>query len=735
MAKTEKMIEEMKGIVNDKERIRNMCIAAHIDHGKTTLSDSLLAGAGMISEELAGTVLATDFDKQEQERGITIYAANVSMVHEYDGKKFLINLIDTPGHVDFGGDVTRAMRATDGCLVLVDAVDGVMPQTETVLRQALKERVKPILFINKVDRLIKELKLNPDAMQQRFVRIIGKVNDLIYKNAPPEFKKEWQVDVNSGKVGFGSAYKKWAISIPFMNASGLTFKDIIDMTTEGKEKELSKKAPVHKIILDMIIKHLPTPAKAQPYRIPKIWTGEIESEEGQDMIKCNSAGGLAGVVTNVGIDKHAGLVACVRLFAGTVHDGDEVFLVGRNEVARVQQVAVYEGSRRAPIEVIPCGNIVALAGLADASTGETVCSPNKIIAPFESIKHLFEPVVTKSIEVVNVKDLPKVIALLKQRGREDPTILVKISEATGEMLVSGLGELHIDAKIERYIRDRGFEIKSSPPIVIYKEGIQDNSPEIEGKSPNKHNHFFIKVEPLDKKITDYLAGGELREGKIRKKDEKEVTDSLVSLGLDREEAKKVFHIYKGNIFVNATRGVQYLNEVMELMRQGFEEVVDKGPLADESTMGLKVLIVDAKLHDDAIHRGPAQVLPAIRGSIKEGMMRAEAAIMEPKQVIRIDCPTDTMGAVMNEVQNRRGQVMNMEEEGDMVVLSCKIPVAEMFGFEAALKSATGGRGFQSLIDVFYEFLPKDLQEKVISNIRKRKGMKDEIPKAGSFIEG
>src|SRR3989339_401403 len=175
----EKMVDKVKRLMTSQDKIRNIAIAAHIDHGKTTFSDNLLFGAGMMSEDLAGKACVLDFHEDEMQRGITIDAANVSMVHECDGKEFLINLIDTPGHVDFGGDVTRAMRAIDGTIVLVCAVEGVMPQTETVLRQALKERVKPVLFINKVDRLIRELKLTPEAMQERFLKIINHFNQLV----------------------------------------------------------------------------------------------------------------------------------------------------------------------------------------------------------------------------------------------------------------------------------------------------------------------------------------------------------------------------------------------------------------------------------------------------------------------------------------------------------------------------------------------------------------------------
>jgi len=257
------MVDRVTRLMKEPTQIRNIGICAHIDHGKTTLSDNLLFGAGMMSENLAGKACVLDFHEDEQTRGITIDSANVNMVHTVDEKEYLINLIDTPGHVDFGGDVTRAMRAVDGAMVLVDAVEGIMPQTETVLRQALRERVKPILFINKVDRLIKELQLTPEQMQERFMKTIASVNRFISQIAPEEYKQKWNVNVQDGSVGFGSAFHNWALSVPYMQKSGITFKDIIDAyeaTDEEKRKELARNAPLHKVVLNMVVKHLPSPA-------------------------------------------------------------------------------------------------------------------------------------------------------------------------------------------------------------------------------------------------------------------------------------------------------------------------------------------------------------------------------------------------------------------------------------------------------------------------------------------
>ena len=337
MSRQDKMIANIKELMYEPEYIRNIGICAHIDHGKTTLSDNLLAGAGLISEDLAGEALGMDTKEDEQKRGITIDAANASMVQDYDGKKYLINLIDTPGHVDFGGDVTRAMRAVDGAVVVVCAVDGVMPQTETVLKQALRENVKPVLFINKVDRLINELKLTPEELLNQLTSIIVEVNGLIKSLAPKDKRAEWMVNVEDGSVAFGSAFKNWAINVPMMQETGFSFKDIVDYCNSGKEEELKKLLPLTEVLLNMVVKHLTSPDEAQVYRVPKIWGGDIESKAGQTMVKTSPDGPLAGMITNVTVDKHMGNLATCRVYGGTLEKSNEVYLVGSQIKSRIQQ--------------------------------------------------------------------------------------------------------------------------------------------------------------------------------------------------------------------------------------------------------------------------------------------------------------------------------------------------------------------------------------------------------------
>ncbi|MFH1916880.1 MAG: elongation factor EF-2 [Nanoarchaeota archaeon] len=716
-----KMVDRVMKCVTNPVQIRNIAICAHIDHGKTTFSDNLIAGCGMMSEDLAGKALQLDFHEDEQARGITIDSSNINMVHEVEGKEYLINLIDTPGHVDFGGDVTRAMRAVDGAIVLCCAVEGIMPQTETVFRQALKERVKPILFINKVDRLIKELKLTPEKMQERFVKIITNVNKLIEDLAETDYKEKWKVNVQDGSVCFGSAFHNWGLSLDYMQKKNITFKDIIDAYENDTWKELKHKAPIHEVVLNAVIKHHPNPIEAQKYRIPKIWHGDPESTLGKSLLACDPKGPLAFVVTKIVIDPQAGEISAGRLFSGTVKKGDSIHLNRAKISMRCQQIYIYNGAKREIVDNIPAGNIIGIGGLKGAYPGETVT--NEPDEPFEQITHLFDPVITKAIEAKKPSDLPKLIDVLIMVGKEDPNIVIEINHETGEHLMSGMGELHLEVIENRIKSEKGVDIQTSPPIVVYREAITKNSGRhFEGKSPNKHNKLYFIVEPLAPEMTKAIKEKKIPEGRMKKKDQ-ELWKALEEGGMDSQESRRVRDVFKGNIFIDGTRGIVHIGEIIEMVLDMFEDVMTKGPIANEPCINVKVTLDDVKLHEDAIHRGPAQLYPAVREGIRGAMSQAGPLMYEPVQVLLFEAPVAFMGEISKLVQNKRGQLLDMTQEGELVEVKAKLPVGEMFGISSELRSATEGRGSFFVIDQAFEKLPVELQDKIVRNIRGRKGLK------------
>ena len=707
-------------------QIRNLCIAAHIDHGKTTLSDNLIAGAGMMSSDLAGAARVLDFDEQESARGITINAASASMVHQHEESDYLINLIDTPGHVDFGGDVTRAMRAVDGCFILACAVEGPMPQTETVVRQALKEKVKPVLFINKVDRLINELQVTPEDMMERFKGTIQKVNKLIKQFAPEQYKKEWQVDVASGTVAFGSAYHNWGITVPYMAKSGISFKQIFEYCNNEDQKTLAQKAPVHEVLLDMAVTKLPSPIQAQEYRIPNIWTGDLESEVGQAMLKCDPEGQLAMMITKIWMDPHAGEVAVGRLYSGAINQGESVYAIGAAKPERVQQVSMMVGPDRITVPTVVAGNIAAITGIRSAAAGVTL-SKDKDFTPFEAIRHYSDPVVTVAVEPKNMKDLPKFIDALRSLAKADASLQVTTNQETGEALLAGMGELHLEITVFRIEEEQNIQVKVSPPIVVYRESIEGNNHgrPFEGKSPNRHNRFYIEVEPLSAEVLKGLREGVFGDGPVRAKETKEIGDRFGEYGMDRDMMRKIYAINGTNVLVNDTKGIQALHETRELIIEAFNEVCKKGPVADEPMMGMLVRLVDAKLHEDAIHRGPAQTIPAVRNGLKGAILRARAILKEPMQKAFISVPNDWLGQVTREVTNRRGIIEDMPSEGDVTTVVGIIPVGETFGFSNDIRAASQGRAVWNTENMGFENLPPQLFDKVVGNIRTRKGLKPE----------
>jgi elongation factor 2 len=727
MAKKETGLEKINRLTSTQKNIRNIATSAHIHHGKTALTDNLLAASGYMAAKNAGDLeegMATWQHGDEQERLMTVDSANVSMVHEFNGEEFLINLIDTPGHVDFGGNVTRAMRAIDGTIVLVCASEGIMPQTETVVKQAVRERVKPVLFINKMDRLIKELKLTPEGIQQRLLKIITDFNILLSQIAEPEFRQKWQVDVNDGSVAFGSARDNWALSVPFMKKKGISFKDVLNIYNMGDEERKEwcwKNAPLFEVLLDMVIKHLPNPIDAQKYRIPKIWKGDMETQFGKDLVNCNPEGKPAFVITRIVIDPRSGKEVCAgRLFSGTIKNGQEVYLNLAKSKQRVQQVLVYNGIKPEQLEQVPCGNVLAIAGI-NGEAGETVTLDPE--TPFEELKHIFEPVITKSISVPKPQDLPKLIEVLKKVAKEDPSIKVQINEETGENLISGMGELHLEIIENRIKTEKGVDVKTSSPIVVYRETVDKPGEVGEGKSPNKHNLFFLKVEPLEPGVYQAIKNREISEGRIKKKDEP-LWKKLNELGISNEEARQYIDVYKDNVFLNKIKGEVNIGEVIELVLDAFEQVIDAGPIAREPCIKMKVSLVDIKLHEDAIHRGPAQVYPAVRDAVRAAMATAKPVLYEPLQTVLFEGPLTHMGAMTKMIQSKRGQLIDVQQTTIDCTIKAKLPVSEMIGLASDLRSETEGRGSFSMVDQSFEKMPGNIQDQVVRNIRARKGLAD-----------
>jgi len=295
--------------------------------------------------------------------------------------------------------------------------------------------------------------------------------------------------------------------------------------------------------------------------------------------------------------------------------------------------------------------------------------------------------------------------------------------------MAGMGELHLEVIAHRIQRDKNVEISTSKPIVVYRETIKRKIDAVEGKSPNRHNRFYIFVEPLDTEIVSAIKSGDV----AMNMPELERRQKLMELGMGKDEAKNIAGIFNSNIFVDMTKGIQYLNETMELVLDGFEEVMRAGPLTREPVANVKCVLIDAKLHEDAIHRGPAQVIPASRQAIQAGMLTADDTLLEPYQKVFVQVPQLLMGGATKELQGRRGIILNMTTEGDLAIIEARVPVAEMFGFAGEIRSATEGRAMWSTEFGGFDIVPSSIQNEVVSQIRERKGLKKELPKASDYL--
>ncbi|MGY5142094.1 MAG: elongation factor EF-2 [Nitrosopumilus sp.] len=728
MAKFKSTTEVLK-IIKNKDNIRNFGVIAHVDHGKTTMSDSLLAYSGIIAPSAAGKALAMDFDKEEQQRGITIYQANVTLLFNQKGQEYVINMIDTPGHVDFSGRVIRSLRAIDGAVVVCDAVEGIMTQTETVTRMALEERVRPVLFINKVDRLIKELRLTPEKMQAQLAEVVSNFNQLVETYAEPEYREKWKVSIQDASVTFGSAKDRWAINVDIMKERGITFKDVIDAYQNEKVPDLVEKAPLADAVLGMVVKHHPAPKEAVKYRIPQIWKGDLESDVGKALLACSDDGPTIMMVVNMVLDPAAGPVAIGRLFSGTIKDGQTIQIIDGNREARIQSVNFFMGNQREQVSELGAGNIPALLGLTECRAGNTL-STVKGIPVFEGVKYVSEPVVQIAIEPKHPKDLPKLVEILKQLTIEDPNLIVKIDEESGETLVAGMGVLHLDVATHR-IQDAKCEIVTSEPLINYRETVKGNCEPIMSKSPNRHNKIFMKVEPLEPKIAHMLRTGEISD----MKDKKLVADLLKQQGWDTDTIKRVMKFdSRGNVMINGTKGVQFVQESTDSINSGFDEVMKEGPLCKEQMRDCKFTFTHFVPHEDTAHRGLSQLGPASRRACMGALLSAGTTILEPMLAIEVRVPTDLVGNVATVLSGKRGKVLDMQQKGASSIVIGEVPASETFTLSEEMRGQTAGRATWNTSFKAWTEIPKSMIGGQINEIRKRKGLSPEPPTANEFID-
>jgi elongation factor 2 len=727
-----KSTQEILRIIGNKDQIRNFGVIAHVDHGKTTMSDSLLAASGIIAPSVAGQALALDSMKLEQNRQMTIRGANVTLLYENEGKDYVINMIDTPGHIDFTGRVTRALRAIDGVVVVSDSVEGIMTQTETVTRQALEERVRPVLYINKIDRLVKELRLDAQAMQKWLSNIIADFNRLVDLYAEPEYKDKWKVSIQGNSVAFGSAKDRWGFNFKMAQKLGVGFKDVYEAYTSDspdKIKALAEKSHLHDAVLGMVVEHHPPPHVAQKYRIPKIWPGDLNSEIGQALLNCDEKGPAMMMVTTINVDPQAGRVATGRLYSGTIKDGDEVYLIDAKRPGKVQSVNIYMGNTREVVSVLPAGNIPALLGLDYAVSGESI-STVKGATAFESIKYVSEPVVTIAVEPKHPKDLPKLVEGLRRITVEDPNLIVKINEESGETLMAGMGVLHLEIATS-LLQEMGLDIVTTQPLINYRETIRAKAGPIMSKSPNKHNKIFMRVEPLPEDIVDLIRTGKLKEDM----DKKEMAKILREKGWGTDESKSVQAIdASGNMLVDETKGVQFIQESMDSIRSGFDDVIKNGPIAKEQVRGVKFVLHHFVPHEDPAHRGLAQLMPATRRAMLGSILIADPVLLEPILGIEIKCPQEQIGVVASVLSSKRGKLLNVEQKGIIAIIQGEVPASETFDLSEVMRGGTAGKAMWTTFFKTWSPVPNSIFRNLVAETRKRKGLNPEPPTPDEFID-
>jgi elongation factor 2 len=436
-------------------------------------------------------------------------------------------------------------------------------------------------------------------------------------------------------------------------------------------------------------------------------------------------------VTTIEVDPHSGVIAIGRVFSGSVEKGKVVSLINSHQKGTIQQVYMSMAADREIIDQVPAGNIAALSGLPAIHVGETVAEVDSNIQAFEGLRYVSDPVVTVAVEPADVKDLPLFDKVMHKLTTEDPNLHFVINKESGEYLLSGMGELHLEITAYR-MQEAGLKVKTSEPIVIYRETISHDykGPAIMGKSPNKHNKLWITIEKLPEEILEAIRSEKITEMQTRDERQK----ALKGFGWSTEDARSVVAIEGNNILTNRIKGRQYVDEIMDHIKSGFREAVFTSVLAKEPAFGLKVNLEDVTVHDDPVHRGPAQVLPMTWRPIWCAFLLSDPKLLEPLIAFECKVPNEFVSNVIAIVQKRRGKILDMVNEEEMIVVKAEMPVSESFGIAEELRSSTQGRAFWATQFSRWAIVPEQMQAEIVKKIRERRGLSPTPPKAEEFFE-
>jgi elongation factor G len=688
------------------DRYRNIGISAHIDAGKTTTTERILFYTGVNHKigEVHDGAATMDWMEQEQERGITITSAATTCFWrgmDMARPEHRINIIDTPGHVDFTIEVERSMRVLDGACMVYCAVGGVQPQSETVWRQANKYKVPRLAFVNKMDRtganffkvydqMKTRLQANVVAVQipigaeENFKGVVDlvRMKAILWDEASQGMKFEL-VDIPEDLAGAAAEWREKMLEAAAESSEELMNKylDSGDLSEEDIKKGIRARTIASEIVpmmcgsafknkgvqamLDAVLDYLPAPTEVKPI------TGE--DDHGKEVVRAASDDApFAALAFKIMTDPYVGQLIFFRVYSGVVNTGDTIYNPIKDRKERIGRILQMHANQREEIKEVRAGDIAAAVGLKDATTGDTLCNPDHLITLEKMI--FPEPVIHVAVEPKTKADQEKMGIALGRLAQEDPSFRVRSDEESGQTIISGMGELHLEILVDRMRREFSVEANVGAPQVAYREAVK-KSVEQEGKfvkqsgGRGQYGHVWIKLEPNE-------AG-------------------------------------KGFEFVDAIKGGTVPREFIPAVNKGLVETLPNGVLAGFPVVDVKVTLFDGSYHDVDSNENAFRMAASM--AFKDAMRKASPVLLEPMMAVEVETPEDYMGNVMGDLSGRRGIVQGMEDMvGGIKVIKAEVPLAEMFGYSTTLRSLSQGRATYTMEFKHYTEAPRNVAEAIIN---------------------